>query len=317
MPEYIGTAHVFVNGNAAKGAALSRWAGLEKDLRAQLPDLKVWASSSYQELVEHVRTAAREQGAYFLAVGGDGTVQAILDGLFDEQGKVITRQKPFVGGFALGLENRLYKSVGEQNAVGGVKARWRPEDAMDWDVIRLELAMADGSRQIRHALQSAHLGIVAAANREVRLPSGFWKWLLNWLGFRAQILVSVWQAFRDQGFAAEIREGNDSWKGLWAGLHLVKSPWVAGNFTMKTARQPGDGLVDLGFYPKPAQPMESMTTIGSIEQQGLNQPKITFRESRAGEVVLEAPGTICFDGELATIRELRWQVLPKAIRLGN
>ncbi|HNV70989.1 MAG TPA: diacylglycerol kinase family protein [Candidatus Ozemobacteraceae bacterium] len=317
MPDYIGTVHVFVNAEAGRGAALSRWTGLEKDLRAQLPDLKVWMPKSYRELVEQVRTAAREQGSNFLAAGGDGTVQAVLDGLFDEQGKPITRQTPFVGGFGLGLENRLYKPLGSQSAVGGIAARWKPEDAMEWDVIQLELVMNDGTRQIRHALQSVHLGIVAAAHREVRLPSGIWKYLLNWMGFRAQALLSVWQAFRDQGFNAEIRSGDESWKGLWSGLHLVKYPWVAGNFVMKTPRLPGDGKLDLAFYQKPAQPIESMTLIGTFEQQGLNQPKVTYRESLSGEARLESAGTVCFDGELATIRELRWQVLPKAIRLGN
>lgn len=317
MSQFQGTVQVFVNGDAGKGKALALWNRLESEVRKHLPDMKVWKSASYAELVDQVRRAAQEQATTFLAAGGDGTVQAVLDGLFDEQGRTVSRQKPFVGGFALGEGNRLYQVCGGQSGVGGVSARWRPESAAEWDILRLELTLEHGGRQIRHALQSAHLGVIAAAHREVRLPSGIWKYLLNWFGFKAQALVSVWQAFRDPGFVAEVSDGKESWSGTWAGLHLVKYPWVAGNFTIKTPRVSDDGLVDLAFYPKPAQGMETMGLIGSFEQQGLKQEKVTYRETSVGEVRLQTPCTICFDGEIASVKELRWQVLPKAILLGN
>lgn len=81
MSRLLEAALVILNPAAGRGAARRAWAAAEKALRAEGADLAVVATQGPGDAVNLARTAVREGRRAVIAIGGDGTIQEVANGL--------------------------------------------------------------------------------------------------------------------------------------------------------------------------------------------------------------------------------------------
>ena len=81
--------YLVVNPRSANGSTGRHWAKLEAQARAALGDLTVGMTEGPLHATTLTREAIRAGHRTIYAVGGDGTVNEVVNGFFDEDGHVI------------------------------------------------------------------------------------------------------------------------------------------------------------------------------------------------------------------------------------
>jgi diacylglycerol kinase (ATP) len=152
---------VYLNKHAACGTGGRRWAKIERALRPRLGEATVEEICSPEGLGDQVRRALDAGERTFVAAGGDGTVNLLLNALMcsASAGTGLT-----IGAVGLGSSNDFHKPLAGRPTIRGVPLRIAVHRAAPADVIRLEYHAQGGRRQTRYCLMNASIGVTAEAN---------------------------------------------------------------------------------------------------------------------------------------------------------
>jgi diacylglycerol kinase (ATP) len=102
---------VIVNPAAHKGGAAKRWSAIEAELSARLGPFKPNFTQAPGHATELARGALAEGARRIVAVGGDGTVNEVLNGLLDSSGR-LTASDAVLCPVPAGTANELCRALG-------------------------------------------------------------------------------------------------------------------------------------------------------------------------------------------------------------
>jgi YegS/Rv2252/BmrU family lipid kinase len=102
---------VIVNPAAHKGGAAKRWPAIEAELSARLGAFKPCFTQAPGHATELARSALAEGARRIVAVGGDGTVNEVLNGLLDPSGR-LTAADAVLCPVPAGTANELCRALG-------------------------------------------------------------------------------------------------------------------------------------------------------------------------------------------------------------
>lgn len=150
-----------VNPRSAGGKTGRRWPALEERLRADLPELDSVLTDAAGSATELARRALDEGIEQILVVGGDGTVNEVVNGFFDAEGTPVAPDA-VLALMMLGTGGDFRKSLG----IGT-----DPEDFIDHlvhgqvrsiDVGRIEMTGMEGGRVVRYFVNVTSFGASGA-----------------------------------------------------------------------------------------------------------------------------------------------------------
>ncbi len=308
------TLEIFLNPAAGRGTADKAWNSLEPGLRRRFTDLCVHRCSSREMMIGRVRETFSRGGTHFIAAGGDGTIQTVLDALMEAP----PRSPSFnlhLGAIALGTSNDFHKPLSKADRIEGVPVRIDPATPHPHDVFSIEITCPDGKTLTRFFLQSSHVGTIPSANFRLTGRPGFFNTAYRYWYWGSLMAVSAWEVFTYPGFRGKVEAGGKTWEGLFTGMSLVKRSHIAGQFFFMTERKTDDGLFDLAVCEK-ISPFRLISLIGEFEKKGLGgHPDVHFLETSQASVVFESPQPVDFDGEIIEAASARWKILPRAISI--
>lgn len=246
---------------------------------------------------------ASEQGAdTVVAVGGDGTVNEVVNGL-------IADDRP-VGGAALGVVAAgsgcdfartfgLPKDV--DHDLRGVVGETSP-----LDVGKIVCAGADGPIT-RYFVNVAEAGMGAATvERAVGYP--------RWMG-RSRYVVAFWPAlaaFRPVEMTVTTPE--TTYRAVAHNVLVANARYLGGGMHISPASDPGDGVLDAQVNVGPKR--QAVTLIPKFFRgTHLPDPRITQLSSASFEIHAAAPVAVEADGEMVGRTPATVSVLPGLIRL--
>ena len=308
MASSFGTLTVIVNPHADSGVVRQRIPELIDALRDRELPHTLHVTERRGEPTEIATRALREGGRYLVAVGGDGTVQQVLNGMFDGGGRPLVPD-PVLGVVAAGSGCDLVRSFGlpgdTRTAVGHLSG----ETTYDFDVVKITSTGRDGERQTRYSHNLAEAGFGAAVHRrQLGLP--------GWTG-RARSFLAFWLTLARTRLAEVTVEADAKvYEGPAFNVVVANAQFGGGGLRLSPRSFPGDGVLDALVFRGPRS--DAVTMLPRIYRHGDHVPDPHIHEMRAKirvAVRADRPLPVEADGELLGTTPATFQIVPRALRL--
>jgi YegS/Rv2252/BmrU family lipid kinase len=293
-------AFVVVNPAAGGGRAARLWPSLREGLRRVGLEFEAAETSGPGSATDLAREAAARGWPLVVAVGGDGTVNEVANGLMAAGG----RPTAALGALMTGRGRDACRNLGF--AADHAVAVRRLVDGEDV-VVDVGAAEAAGAPP-RFFVNSAGAGfdaVAATRAQAIRLPG------------TAPYLLGVLHALREHRpvQAAITIDGRPAWTGAMTMAVVANGPHYGGGMRIAPAARPDDGALDLLIVAglRRAELLAWLPTV--YWGAHLRSAKVTTASGRSLEIATEPAVPVHLDGEPAATTPIRIAVRPGALRV--
>ncbi len=250
---------------------------------------------------ELAREAAERGFETVAAVGGDGTVNEVANGLIVDDEAVGSAALGVVAAGSGADFARTWDLPAHAGSLDGVVG-----DTQPLDVGKLTCTTDDGT-VVRYFVNVAEAGMAAdTVELAERLP--------RWLG-RSRYLIAFWPTLiRFKKREMTVRAGTSSHVGPAHNALVANARYFGGGMHISPHSDPADGEFDLQVNIGPKR--QSLTLVPKIfKGSHLPDPRIVQMSGVAGSIEAETPMRVEADGELIGVTPMQWEVLPGLLRL--
>ena len=258
--------------------------------------------------VSRLATAALDEGyRYLAAVGDDGTVQDVVNGMFRD-GRTIV-DSPVLAVMAAGSGCDLVRSFGLPGDVDGASSHLIGENTYELDVMKITARGRNGSTEVRYAHNVAEVGLHASATARA---AGFPRWMGNGRRF-----VGFWAAYAGTRRAVldVVVDGRPQQHRAWSVI-VGNGQFADGGLRLSPRSFPGDGVLDALLFTGPKS--DAYRLLPRIFRHGDHVPDPGIKELRA-RVALRIDGPrplpVVADGSVLGTTPVTFQVVPRQILL--
>ena len=249
---------------------------------------------------------AVESGARFIvAVGGDGTVHEVVNGLLDAEAGIVRGDDPVLGIVSAGSGCDLVRTFGLDRPPEVVARHLAGPQTIRIDVGRMRLTGTDGRPSLRVFVNVAEVGFggaVATAAR--RLPAR--------LGARRYTvgIVAAWGRFRRVDMV--VRHDGGVHEAALCNVVVANGQFFGGGLKVAPRSLPDDGRFDVQAWG--GSPTDVVRAARQL-RDGSHLQRSDVRAWPSATVVVEAERAVAVeaDGELLGSSPVHFDVLPKAL----
>lgn len=302
-----GALAVIANPHAGAGRVGRELEAVERELTALGLDYSIEVTAGPGDATR-LATAALDEGIrYLVAVGGDGTVQEVVNGMFRDGHPII--DEPVLGVIPAHSGCDLVRSFGLPGDVDGACGHLTGENTYPFDVMKVAYTAADGERLIRYSVNLAEVGFGAAViRRAARMPA--------WLG-RTGSFLAFWSTYvRTKVRDVRIEADRSTYEGPAFNVVVGNAQFASGGLRLSPRSFPGDGVLDVLVFRGPRS--DAYTLLPRIFRHGDHIPDPRIHEMRARirvAIESERPLPIVADGELLGTTPASFQIVPRSILL--
>jgi diacylglycerol kinase (ATP) len=298
---------VIVNPASAGGRTGRRWPAVAARLREAGLDFDAALTSRAGDAVELSRQAVREGRALVVAAGGDGTINEVVNGFFEDGEPVVAGTR--LGVLPMGTGGDFRRTLGFPADVDEAAAVLRAGRVRRIDAGRATCALPGGGTTVRHFVNVADAGIggdvVERVNRGRRLVNGEITFLLasirTLLAWRNRPMRIVIDGRARELVAQQVVVANCQCYG--------------GGMRVAPGAQPDDGLLDvviagdLGIWEN----VRGLRRIRSGTHLGAGDPKLSHALAERVEVSSPELVRVDADGEQPGVLPAVFEVQPAAL----
>jgi YegS/Rv2252/BmrU family lipid kinase len=303
MTSPFGSLVLIANPNAGRGQVDGALPRVESVLKNENLSYRIVRTTYPGHATEAARQALRNGERYLVAVGGDGTVHEVVNGMVSGGGPLVA--DAVLGVVAAGSGSDFVRSFGlppdaEQAARHLSGDQVRPIDVGT-------VTCADGETRCFVNIAEVGLGAAVVA-RAAGLKAGR---LLGGARYAAGFWLTL-PRFRP----AAVRLDADGQYHAWRAFNVVVANcrFYGGGMQISPNSDPGDGLLDILVMTGPKS--DSFTTLPKV-YKGAHLPHRNIAELRTARLGLDAEP--CFpveaDGEVLGTTPASFGIIPGAIRL--
>jgi diacylglycerol kinase (ATP) len=294
---------VLLNPNARHGRGRARFAAVKANID-DLFDARVVETEPTGN--DRPIGAALEDGIrIFIAAGGDGTVNAVIDALVRVRG-AIALDDLTLGAVGLGSSNDAHKPLAR--VIAGIPVRIDAQHAAPRDI---GIARWDGGE--RAFLVSASVGVTAAANALFNREDNVLRLLKSWWVDGAIVWAAVRTIATWRNLSATLVVQESSSAIVLTHLGVAKTPWLAGGLHYDTPVEPGRFAVNLCEDMSRLRTIRTLAALARGRFVGLRGTR-SWSAPRAS-IVLDEPCDLELDGEIFRASRVSFELLGERIRL--
>jgi diacylglycerol kinase (ATP) len=289
------------SGNGQVGRELPE---VERQLRALKLDYRIVETDRRGHAIDLAREALDRGERFLVAVGGDGTVHEVVNGMIEE-GRPLA-EDAVLGVVAAGSGCDFVRTFGlPGDAVRAVR-HLAGDNVYKLDIIKAEYD-GEGRRLTRYVPNIAEVGLGASVVvRAERLPRR--------LG-RSRYFLSFWLSvgkYRPAGVT--VRADRKEFSGKANNVVIANCQFFGGGMKISPRSYPGDGILDVQITTGPKS--EAFTLLPKVYRgEHVPHPHIKEMRGRVIEVNCERPLPIEGDGEVLGTTPATFTVLPQVLRL--
>jgi diacylglycerol kinase (ATP) len=303
---------VIVNPAAHKGGAAKRWSAIEAELARRLGPFKPHFTQAPGHATELARAALADGARRIVAVGGDGTVNEVLNGLLESSGR-LTAADAVLCPVPAGTANELCRALGYLADPRRAYDAAASDATRAIDLLHVRCAGLDGRQVERFGYLIVSLG--AAATISHRTSQSRWA---KKLGGIAYFLMTppVTLGYRNRAVAITI-------DGVPQGTRPIFTAMVAntenggGGMKLMPGARFDDGVLDL-IEMGDISPLAMLTTVLPKVYGGshVHHPKVRVSRGTSFRFEAEVDTLVDLDGETVGRLPLEVSVIPKAFVVG-
>jgi YegS/Rv2252/BmrU family lipid kinase len=292
-------AFVVVNPAAGGGRTARLWPSLRERLRHAGLEFEAAETSGRGSATELARRAVSGGWPLVVAVGGDGTVNEVVNGLIDSGGRPAGTLGAIMTGRGRDACRNLGIAADHETAVHRL---------VHGDDVDLDLGAAGPEPAVRFFVNGAGAGfdaVVAARAESIRGP-GTVPYVLGILGaLRGHRPVP----------AAITLDGQLIWRGSLTAAVVANGPHYGGGMRIAPAARPDDGQLDVVIVGdlRRAELLAWLPTV--YWGAHLRNARVTTGRGRDVEIETDPPVPVHLDGEPVGVTPIRLTVRPRALRV--
>lgn len=307
MTSAFGPLTVIANPNAGGGGVRAQLPDLERALQERDLPYRLQVAEGRGDATSAAAAALRGGARFLVAVGGDGTVQQVVNGMFDGNGLPLVSDA-VLGVVPAGSGCDLVRSFGLPGGTRDAVGHLDGTNTYAFDVMKITY-MDNGSRATRYSHNLAEVGFGGALlRRQAGLP--------GWAG-RARGLLAFWLTLARTRLA-QVRVEADTklYEGPAYNVIVANAQFSGGGLRLSPRSFPGDGILDALIFKGPRS--DALTMLPRIYRHGDHVPDPHIKEMRAKiRVAVDAdrPLPIEADGEVLGTTPATFQIVPRALLL--
>ena len=286
------------------------WAKVRPELARLGIEVTEHLTTRAGQATEITRRALNREFNCVVAVGGDGTLNEVVNGYLNEAGQAVNSSAT-LGLLPSGTGSDFGRSLGLRTyrdflrAVAASSTRWV-------DVVRVVFRHKDGSICSRFFSNAATFGLGADAAALVNQ----WREVLpRWVGGRLRYMAAAVCALeRHRNVPVEVKLDGEPALEINSNLLVIANGrFTGGGMMLAPNARLDDGLLDVILTDRITR-CDVLRELPRIQRGGhLKNPKVT--ESRAREVWISSGKSlaVAIDGELAGYTPAHLSILPSAV----
>lgn len=305
--------HIYLNPICDYGRGQSKWEKIERPLRLRFGEFRFEQIRSPSWLSSQVKKAVEKGERVFIAAGGDGTVNLLLNALMNNSSAV--KKEIIFGAIGLGSSNDFHKPFRSETFVESIPTRMNWLKTIPTDVISVRYAEVHKQALTRYSIINASIGITSQANAlyNSRLP---FLVRIQRISHEAAVVVSALKTiFTYRNIPCTITLERDRIRRfLITNLGVIKNPHFAGGLCYDTSVKPDDGLFGVNLATDMTKREAIKTMVGLYKKKFQGQLKTYFWWARKLSVASARTFDLEMDGEVVRANWVEFKLIPKAMR---
>jgi diacylglycerol kinase (ATP) len=295
---------LIANPRAGRGRVGREMPEVERQLNAKRLRYRIVLTEGPGHATRAAREALESGDRFLVAVGGDGTVQEVVNGMIQDDRPI--RGDAVLGVVAAGSGSDFVRTFGlPGDAIRAIR-HLEGDRLYPIDVARAEYRDGRGAA-MRYVPNIAEVGLGGAVvARAERLP--------RWMG-RSRYFWGFWLSLkRYRPCEITVRADRKEFSGRANNVVVANCQFYGGGMKISPRSYPGDGLLDVQISTGPKS--EAFTLIPKI-YKGEHVPHPHIKEMRGRVISIEAdrPLPVEGDGEVLGITPATFSIVPQAISL--
>lgn len=269
--------------------------------------VKLFFSEKATQSIELARDAVAQGTDYLIAVGGDGTLNEVLNGMM--QNPEEARKNVIYGMIPAGSGNDFAKTMGVTNNLEELKKCMVQDTTVSIDIGLMKFTSLEGGEAQRYFINIADIGIgglVAQILHES--PKIFGSKVRYMVG-----IVKGFLKFRHQPI--KFTHDGGEWQGKAMSLCMANGKWFGSGMGIAPQANPTDGKMQLVLLGE-VKLIDYIKNLGTIQKcQNVKHPEVHYMDSAS--CTIEALGNPCpidMDGEFIGYTPVVMETKPAAIR---
>jgi YegS/Rv2252/BmrU family lipid kinase len=230
-----------VNPKSANGATGRRWGELAATIARSLSDFGVEFTRAPMDAVAITRQALKAGYECVVAVGGDGTINEVTNGFF-EDGRVLNADAA-LGVLPRGTGGDFRRTFDWDTDFDAAVQRLKRPDTRPFDVGRLEYRGPDGATAVRYFANVCSFGVSGRVDEQVNTSSKVLGGRVSFLYASLKSLVG----WRDQPVELSL-DGGAPERVLVTTLAVANGRFFGGGMKVAPDADVSDGLFDVTIW---------------------------------------------------------------------
>jgi diacylglycerol kinase (ATP) len=299
-----GSLAVIANPHAGRGRVGRELPALERGLSSRGLEYSLRLTDGPGDAMRMAADAMDAGVRFVVAVGGDGTVQEVVNGMFRDGRPIV--DEPVLGVVPAHSGCDLVKSFGLPGDVDAACGHLLGDNTYPFDVVKVAFTGPDGATGIRYSVNLAEIGFGAAVAARIDGRPG-----------RARSFLAFWSTYvRTRVREVRVEADRQVYEGPAFNVIVGNAQFASGGMRLSPRSFPGDGVADVLVFTGPRS--DAYTLLPAMYRHGDHVPHPHIREMRA-KVRVSIDGArrlpIVADGEPFGSTPATFQMVPRSILL--
>jgi diacylglycerol kinase family enzyme len=304
---------ILLNPYSGGGTARTKWLAAKEHLDPDVESANVISLDRSMNADADVAGALQRGERRFVAAGGDGTVNLLLNAIVNHATSAQLKELR-LGAIGLGSSNDFHKPFKKQQVAGGISYKIDFSAALPRDVGCLR-SFAYGAWSTNYFVVNASVGTTAEANSFFNQPDTLLQVLKRRHTASAILYAALHTIIRHADIQAVCMAAGKKFSASVTNLGVFKNPHFSGSLSYGGTACYDDGAFRIRLY-------EHLRTAGLLRlMASLSEGReLACRSCKRWDCSLfvvksPTPFAVEFDGEVVTTQEAEFSVLPTYIRV--